>query len=512
MAKQVKSLWMNISPTSTYTPLQGKEKVDVIVIGAGMSGISAALQLKLAGKKVAVVEQHSIGTGESGHTTAHITEILDTRYQEIQSEFGKGTAQIVSQACRSANAQIGRWVHEWNIECSYEHVPGFLYTEDKKGVSNLKKELSVLQRLGLPCSWENTVPLPFENHGGIRIENQAQFHPRKYLLALAKKIVGDGSLIFENTRALEIIEGMPSRVVTEHGEISGHELVVTTNTPSVNRFFLHTKVAAYRTYAIAAHLDLPPAIKGLYWDTADPYHYIRNYKDVWIIGGEDHKTGMKTDTEECFLRLAEYTRSHFSGKSILDKWSGQIMEPVDGLPYIGLNSASRYTYVASGFSGNGMTFGTLSGLLIADLILGRKNPWAEVFSPKRIKPVTAALEFISENKDYPVCLIKDYIFRKNLSNSEDVSKLQPEEGCVVSQAGQAVAVFRDKDSELHAVSAVCPHLGCQVHWNSSEKSWDCPCHGSRFSHDGEVLNGPALTGLPRIDYLAPKKDFNKPAA
>ena len=501
-----------MSPSSIYSPLKGKERVDVIVIGGGITGISVALQLKLAGKTVAVIEQHSLGTGESGHTTAHVTEVLDTRYQKIRSDFGAETARLVARACKSANDQIARWVDEWSIDCSYERVPGFLYTESKKDVNSLKRELIALQKVGLTAKWEQNVPLPFETHGGIRVENQAQFHPRKYLLALAKKIPGDGSSIFENTRAVEIKEGMPSHVVTEQGELVGHELVVATNTPSVNRFFMHTKVAAYRTYAIASSLDRPPSLKGLYWDTADPYHYTRNHNGVWIIGGEDHKTGMKTDTEECFLHLAEYTRAHFSGKSISDKWSGQIMEPVDGLPYIGLNPASRKTYIATGFSGNGMTFGTLAGQIISDLILKRKNPWAKIFNPNRIKIISAAMHFIAENKDYPLCLIKDNIFKKNQVNPEDVSQLPPDEGCVINQDGQAIAIYRDKKSELHTVSAVCTHLGCQVHWNSSEKSWDCPCHGSRFSTDGEVLNGPALTGLSHVQYLSPKKDLKKTAA
>jgi glycine/D-amino acid oxidase-like deaminating enzyme/nitrite reductase/ring-hydroxylating ferredoxin subunit len=512
MSKQIKSIWIGMSPSSIYAPLNGKEKVDVIIIGAGMTGISVALQLKLAGKTVAVIDQHSIGTGESGHTTAHITEVLDTRYQKIQSDFGKRTATLVARACRSANEQIARWIEEWKIDCAYENVPGFLYTESRKDIGSLKKELTALQKVGLTAKWEQTIPLPFETYGGIRINNQAQFHPRKYLLALAKQIPGEGSHIFENTRALEIKEGMPCHVVTEQGELFGHELVVATNTPSVNRFFMHTKVAAYRTYAIAAPLERPPLVKGLYWDTADPYHYIRNYEGVWIIGGEDHKTGMKTDTEECILRLAGYTRSHFSGKSISDKWSGQIMDPVDGLPYIGLNPASRHTYIATGFSGNGMTFGTLSGLLISDLILKRENPWSEIFSPKRIKVVSAAMHFFAENKDYPVCLIKDNLLKINTTKPEDVSNLPIEEGCVVNQNGQSIAIYRDKKSELHTISAVCTHLGCQVHWNSSEKSWDCPCHGSRFSTDGEVLNGPATAGLSHVQFLPPKKILRKNAA
>ncbi|MEO5968787.1 MAG: FAD-dependent oxidoreductase [Bdellovibrionia bacterium] len=512
MTKQTKSIWIGTSPSSIYGPLKGKEKVDVIVIGAGMTGISVALQLKLAGKTVAVIDQHSIGTGESGHTTAHITEILDSQYQKIQSDFGKKSATLVARAMQAANEQIARWVEEWNIDCSYEKVPAFQYTESRKDIRSLKKELAAFQKVGLTAKWQQTIPLPFETYGGIRIEDQAQFHPRKYLLALAKRIPGDGSHIFENTRALEIKEGTPAHVVTEQGELFGQDLVVATNTPSVNRFFMHTKVAAYRTYAIASPLDRPPLTKGLYWDTADPYHYIRSYDEVWIIGGEDHKTGMKTDTEECYLRLAEYTRSHFSGKSITDKWSGQIMDPVDGLPYIGLNPASRHTYIATGFSGNGMTFGTLSGLLIPDLILKRDNPWAEIFSPKRINVVSSAMHFLAENKDYPVCLIKDHLLKTNTSKPEDVSNLPAGEGCVVNQNGQSIAVYRDKKSELHTVSAVCTHLGCQVHWNSSEKSWDCPCHGSRFSTEGEVLNGPATVGLHPVQYVAPQKDLKKSAA
>jgi Rieske Fe-S protein len=227
----------------------------------------------------------------------------------------------------------------------------------------------------------------------------------------------------------------------------------------------------------------------------DPYHYIRCSNGLWIIGGEDHKTGMKKNTEEAFNDLNDYIETRFDSYSASYHWSGQILEPVDGLPYIGLDPGSDNIYIATGFSGNGMTFGTLSGMMISDFILKKSNPWKDLYSPSRIKPLAAFNEYIKENKDYPLCMIFDRVSPNEVSS---ISKIKKDEGKTIRTHGQRLAIYRDTSGDLHAVSAVCPHLGCLVHWNSAEKTWDCPCHGSRFDLKGNIVNGPALKPLEPV--------------
>lgn len=498
--------WISSIPQlKEYSALKGKLHVDVTIIGAGITGLSAALQLKLAGKRVAVVEQHQVGSGETGHTTAHLTEMMDAGYSTLQRDYGKESARQIAQAMQAANDQIARWVREFQIDCDFERVPGYLYvggsedTNRTQEISQLKSELKACQESGVIAHWVDHVPLPFQTQGGVRVEDQAQIHPLKYLKALAERIPGEGSFLFEKTPALKMEEGDPCRVFTPEGELFSDYLIIATHSPSHSRFLLPTKVAAYRTYALSARLRQEPTERALFWDTADPYHYIRSEKEFWIIGGEDHKTGMKRDTEESFKALRGYVQSHFGIKKTLSRWSGQILESIDGLPFIGASPSTQKSYVATGYSGNGVTFGSLSGILLSDLILKRANKWADLFKPSRVKPFVSIKAFVSENKDFPLCMMKDYILRTNISGHDAIKSLKPGEGCVVSQKGLPVAVSRNLEDKLHSVSAVCPHMGCQVHWNTAEKSWDCPCHGSRFSSEGELLTGPALTGLKLVE-------------
>jgi glycine/D-amino acid oxidase-like deaminating enzyme/nitrite reductase/ring-hydroxylating ferredoxin subunit len=502
MQKKPDSLWIATTEKNIFPTLRNSISVDVAIIGGGIAGLTAAYLLKTSGKTVAVLDQSSIATGESGHTTAHLTEAIDSRYHVLISDFGLDGAKKVAESSRLAIDKIESLVKTLNISCDFKKVPGYLYTTRQDHVSELKKELKASQRCGIQSNWIKNVPLPFATHGAIQFENQAQFHPRKYLTALARSIPGDGSHIYEHSRAIEAHEGEPCRISTEKGTVLAGELIVTTNTPSFNRVTLHTKIAAYRTYAVAARLKSPPLQTGLYWDTEDPYHYIRNYHDLWIIGGEDHKTGQTRDTEESFARLDGFSDAYFQVESIPYRWSGQILEPVDGLPYIGLNPGSKHMYVATGFSGNGMTLGTVSGILLSDLVLSHSTSWKELYDPSRMKPIASLKEFVTENKDYPIHLIKDRILPADVKT---LSEIKNHEGRTIQVGSKKLAVYRDTRGSLHSFSATCPHLGCHVHWNQAETSWDCPCHGSRFDTDGNVLNGPSLQNLSSVELVEKKE-------
>jgi Rieske Fe-S protein len=378
-------------------------------------------------------------------------------------------------------------------------VSGFLYAERPEQVSEVEAEAAACKQLRIPAALTETVALPFPIHRALCFPDQAQFHPRRYLRALAESLAGNGCRIFEDSPVLEVEDGAPCRVVTAAGVVIADHVLVAAHVPITNRIFLHTKIAAYRTYVVAARLP-DPGPRGLFWDTEDPYHYIRTQpmrdgSEVLIVGGEDHKVGQKTDTTEPFERLEEYVRQRFGRLPIEQRWSGQIIEPVDGLPYIGKNSLSSRIYVATGYAGQGMTGGTLAAMLLCDEVQGIKNPDSQLYDATRIKPLAAAKEFVRENVDYPTHLVADRLRRHH----HPTANLPPGEGALLTLHGERLAVYRNHGGELYALSPVCTHLGCLVNWNTAEKSWDCPCHGSRFDPTGRVLNGPAVAPLQARD-------------
>jgi Rieske Fe-S protein len=318
----------------------------------------------------------------------------------------------------------------------------------------------------------------------------------KYLAALSQAIENNGGRIFNKTQASEFVDGAPGRVKTSKGPtVSAGAIVVATNTPVNDWVSIHTKQAAYRTYVIGKRVPKGTVTKALYWDTPDPYHYVRlqeaDKDEVLIVGGEDHKTGQADDAGERFARLEVWTRERFPTAGDVDfRWSGQIMEPIDGLAFIGRNPGDKNIYVVTGDSGNGMTHGTIAGILLTDLIQGRQNEWETLYDPSRIS-LAAAPEFAKENLNV-VAQFGDYATGGDV---EAVRAIAQGTGALLRDGLKKVAAYRDTRGELHKCSAICPHLGCIVAWNSTEKTWDCPCHGSRFDAFGKVLNGPANTGL-----------------
>ena len=496
MQQQSHSLWDATAPSSPFASLAGDVQADVVIVGAGITGLTAALLLAEKGRRVVVLEKETIGSGETGNTTAHITVAIDARYHYVQRHYSKEEATLVADASRAALEKIAELVQRHSIDCHFRRVPGYLYTEKRKYVAELKNEASAAREAGLDAQWTDSVPLPFETRGAVLWPDQAQFHPREYITALAKHAAAAGAQIFERTHATKIAPGV---VETGGGRVTADHVFMATNVPIKGFTHVHTKGAAYRSYAMAfAETGSHP--EGLFWDTADPYHYTRwqetSEGTFLIVGGEDHRTGEENDTEGCFSRLAEYTRQSFGPHDPRYRWSGQIIEPHGGLPMIG--GSSEQVYLSTGYAGQGMTFGTVGGMLVSDLILGVSNPWKDVFDPMRNRPHVTTREFITENLHFPAHLIADRLTSANVE-AQSTDEVANGEGKIVEVGGKKVAAYRDDAGTLHRLSPVCTHMKCDVAWNPAERTWDCPCHGSRFTPQGDVLNGPARDPLKRME-------------
>ncbi|HEX7151391.1 MAG TPA: FAD-dependent oxidoreductase [Thermoanaerobaculia bacterium] len=497
MDQQTTSLWLATATVPRYEPLRRDLHVDVVIIGAGITGLTAAVLLKERGKKVAVIEREHVGGGETGNTTAHITEAIDARYYYMKRNFSLDDAKIMAEASRAAIERIAANVERFGIECGFVRVPGYLYTEKRRYVAGLKNEASAAKEAGCDTRWITDVPLPFATRGAVVFENQAQFHPMAYLRGLAERVPGDGSYIFEQTQATNVTEGEPCVVETPHGRLTADSVFMATNVPIAGFQTIHTKAAAYRTYAMAFRASEPHP-EGLFWDTADPYHYTRWQKtdegDFMIVGGFDHKVGHEEDTGDSFAQLQQYANDQFGPHPLAYRWSGQVIEPHDGVPFIGGHGK---LYISTGYAGQGMTFGTAGGMLVTDLITGVENRWAKLFDPMRIHLRGATTDYIKENAEFPVRLLRDRFTSGNVE-TRDTFDVKAGEGKIVKVEGRKLAVYRDEGGALIACSTVCTHMKCDVAWNAAEKSWDCPCHGSRFKPDGSVLNGPAKDPLERV--------------
>ena len=494
MPPRSRSLWIATAPGPTYAPLKGDLAVDVAIVGAGITGLTAAGLLKDAGLKVAVLDAARVARGVTGHTTAHLTEVVDYSFGQLIETFGEEGARLAVQSTRAAVEHIAATVRRRRLECDFARVPGYKYTESRDGMKALREELESARTLGLAVELVKDVPLPFETEGGLRFANQAQFHPRRYLLPQAAKVPGGGCHLFEDTQVLEVKDGEPCRVVTDRGTVTARDVLLGTHAP-LNSKTIQTKVAQYQSYVLGCRIE-GAAPEGLFWDDEDPYHYVRNQPtsrgDVVIIGGEDHKVGQESDTEGRYEALLEYARDRLDVRAVDYRWSAQVLEPVDGLPYIGRDTGAGHVYVATGFSGTGMTFGTVSALVLADAVLGKPNPWAELYDAGRLKPAHSAGTFLKENVDFPTYLVGDRLKRAKAHSAADVPRGS---GRVLVVDGERIAVSRDDAGTARAVSAVCTHMGCIVHWNDAERSWDCPCHGSRFDPSGQMFHGPAARNL-----------------
>lgn len=496
------SPWMATSDIPRYEPLRDDLEADVCIVGAGIAGISTAYLLARSGRRVVVLDDGPIAGGETGRTTAHLVCALDDFYSDIEKMHGTEGARIAAESHMSAIDRIESIVGEERIDCDFERVDGFWFKEGEQG-HDLDDEVDAASRAGVPgVERLAQIPgLPFVTQVAVRFPNQAQFHPLKYIAALARAIERDGGRIFSGSHveSLENETKRPQVKTADGATVSAAAVVFATNTPVNDRVKIHTKQAAYRTYVIGARVPRGAVPRALYWDTLDPYHYIRltsidDTSEMLIVGGEDHKTGQAEDEQTRFATLERWTRERFPMTATVDyRWSGQVMEPVDYMAFIGRNPGDEHVFIATGDSGNGMTHGTIAGILITDLILGRENAWSKLYEPSRVS-LRATPTFLKENLN----VARQYADLATAGEISSLDELPNNSGAVMRHGAKKVAVYRDESGEVHRCSAVCPHLYCIVDWNAAEKTWDCPCHGSRFDRFGKVINGPAISDLAPV--------------
>lgn len=490
------SLWIDTTPPTNFPTLGNGLTVDIAIIGGGIAGLTAATLLKAQGKTVAVLEAEHIVQGVTGFTTAKVTSLHTLIYDRLIRHFGTEKARAYADANQAAIEQIASLVREKQIDCDFARTEAYTYTEADDEVEQIRAEVEAALKLGLPAAFTDETPLPFPVKAAVRFDYQAQFHSRKYLLALAGDIPGDGSYIFENTRVTELADGEPCLITTERGTITARDVIIASHFPFNDKTLYAFRLHSHRSYVLAVRAE-GTVPRGMFISTK-PSHTVRVHPtengDLLLIGGEGHKSGEGGDTVARYQRLEQWARERFNVQSVEYHWSTQDNQTLDGVPYVGrATPLSQHVYVATGFGGWGMTNSTVAGMLLCDLILGRENPWAEVYDPNRTN-LTSVPEAVKQTVDIAEHFIGDRLTK------ETPESIVPGEGKIVNTQGGKVAMYKAEDGTICSLSPVCTHMGCFVQWNAAEKSWDCPCHGSRFAVNGQVLHGPAIYDLEERDY------------
>lgn len=472
-------LWLT-QPTKRYSPLDKDLHVDATVIGGGITGATTAYLLKKAGLKVAVLEKSHCVSAESGHTSAHLTFVTDTRLHELVSSFGRDVAQAVWDAGQSALLLIEDLVRQLEINCDFAWVPGYLHAPWGDGKASqsirdgLQRDADLAQEFGFDATFVDAVPLA--NQPGVRFANQAMFHPVKYVDGLLGHVVGNGSHVYDETEVDEIDEAgiVHCRGYKVHSDqiVIGTHLPIGSSASQAATQTLNSRLAAYSTYVVSARVPpSAPFAAGLFWDTASPYHYLRFHEAegrlTAIFGGCDHKTGQHKDTTKPFQQLENEWNQIFPATRIGLRWSGQVLNSQDGLPFIGQIAPRQY--IATGFAGNGLTFGSFSALMIRDAVIGAVNPWSDLFRPDRSILRHGLWSYVTENLDYPKYYLKDRLRPAQADSTQDVARGT---GKIVNLNGERLAVYRDSEGRLSCHSATCTHAGCYVRWNNAERTWD----------------------------------------
>jgi glycine/D-amino acid oxidase-like deaminating enzyme/nitrite reductase/ring-hydroxylating ferredoxin subunit len=492
------SYWVATAPSTSFPAYQGDDlKVEAAVLGGGITGLTTAMLLKQAGVSVAVVEAGRVACGVTGYTTAKVTSLHGLTYAKLRSTFGEPGARAYGEANQEGIALIERLVQELGLHCDFEHLPAYTYTEDSQRVSAIEEEVEAAQQVGLPASFSSEIGLPFPVQGAVRFEDQAQFHPRKFCVGLAEAIDGDGGHVFEQTRALDLQLGFPCTVKTEHGPLQAEHVVLATHLPFFDPAGLFAKTSPSRSYAALVSLtDAAPP--GMYLSADAATRSVRplvSGANEAVLAGEEHKVGHGRDTRTHYQALERWARERFPVESVDYRWSAQDYLPADNVPYIGrLIPGYGRLHVATGFKKWGMTHSAVAAMLLRDHITGRSNPWSELFKATRLHPLASAKELAVHNLDVGLRFAGDRLLTLRPPPARD---LAPGEAGLRELDGEKVAAYRDQDGRLHAVAGRCTHLGCLVAWNAAERTWDCPCHGSRYTYDGQVIQGPAVDHLER---------------
>jgi glycine/D-amino acid oxidase-like deaminating enzyme/nitrite reductase/ring-hydroxylating ferredoxin subunit len=496
------SIWIETGPPQqTFPALDRDASTDVAVIGGGIVGITTALLLKEAGLRVVLLEAGRLGRGVSGHTTAKVSSQHGLIYARLRSTFGADAARVYGHANETALAWIAGRIEQDGIDCDFRRQPSYAYVRSESERSRAEDEAQAAIAAGLPASLVETTPLPYPVEAAVRFEDQAEFHVSKYLTALAERIPGEGCEVFEESRAVAVSgAGGGYLVKTPFAGVKADRVVVATHFPFLDRSLAFARMHPERSYAIACRIRGRPP-EGMHISGDSPTRSVRAVpvdggEELLLVGGEGHKTGTGGDTERRYRRLEEFANEHWEVSSVDYRWSSQDCVTADGLPFVGrLTPRSRRLLTATGFAKWGITGGTAAAAILADLLLEREEtPAAKLLDPWRFTPCASAGSLIKENAHSGLRFVGDRLAKPGLRSIDD---LGPDEGDIVRRDREKVAAYRDADGVLTAVSSRCTHLGCQVSWNSAERSWDCPCHGSRFAPDGSVLHGPAVDPLER---------------
>jgi glycine/D-amino acid oxidase-like deaminating enzyme/nitrite reductase/ring-hydroxylating ferredoxin subunit len=492
------SYWVASEPGSDF-PAQGDDvTVDVAVVGAGIVGVVLSWLLKQEGLTVALLDARRPLQGTTGHTTAKLTSSHNIIYSHLVKSFGIEGARIYGGANEAGINWVAQRVSEDGIDCGFERRSNYVYTEEPEKVEDLKEEANAAARAGLPASFETEIDLPFPVRGAVRFENQAQFHPRAFLLSLLSAIPGDGSHVFQHTPAVGLDEDEPCRITTPHGTVTASSAVIATHLPVFDRGLFFAKAHPYNSYAVAGPLNEASLPEGMYISSGGSTRSIRSIPTdegrLLLVGGAGHHVGSESDTSSRYRELVDFGRKWWGVEQYPYRWSTHDYVSVDKVPFIGrFRRTSNHVYTATGFGKWGMAAGVAAGLLIRDQIVGRSNAWAEFFDAQRVN-LAQAKDFAVENSK-----VGAHFFLDRLPRSQSIDAIPSGSGAVVTSGFQQVAAYKDDDGVVHRCSAVCTHLKCIVTWNDGEKTWDCPCHGSRFDPYGKVVHGPAKRDLRQID-------------
>ena len=504
------SFWMLESPVVDAPPLTGDESCDVVVIGSGIAGLSTAYELARFGRSVTVIDRGGIGNGMTARTTAHLASELDDFYSELIRARSEEDARLYHESQVAAINRIEAICRDEAIDCDFRRLDAFLVPTEEGPIADLQEEFDACRAIGAEVEWAERAPIDGLDTGRcLKFPNQARFHPTRYLKGLAQAIERLGGRFYANTAYVGHDESDDHvRIDTEGGAaIRASAAVFATNSPVNDKVAIHTKQTPDRTYVVAGRVPRGSAPDILLWDTYDAYHYARiqeldETSDLLIAGGEDHRSGEATDMDERLGRLADWTRKRFPTFTTVDfSWSGQVLEPIDFMPFSGRNPGNENIYIHTGDSGQGITNGVAGSLIISALILGRDCAFAPVLDPARKSATSGAsvMEFVRGQTG----AVKNLAEHLGPGELDSVDELGPDEGGIIRRGLKKVAAYRSADGTLIERSATCTHMGCIVHWNGFERCWDCPCHGSQFAPDGAVLNGPAVKPLAEVEASEP---------